>query len=304
MRLFATVFLAAAALGSCAKTPIAVAFDGKNAVAWIAKQAAFGPRAPGTAAHDSCFAFLIATLRDCTPAVTADTFDYYIPEARKSVRLMNAVARFRPAAGQRILLAAHWDTRLWADRDPNPALRNLPILGANDGGSGVAVLLEVAQLLKKRAPGLGVDIAFFDGEDLGTDQNPGGFFRGSNRYVTVHAGEPQPLFVIVVDMIGHRDASFYWEGNSEDKASNIVGLVWNRAKSLGIRRFYSGVKHTIYDDHIAFLNAGIPAIDIIDFDFPQWHTHKDDLSVISPEPLEDVGRVLVSIAMDADYIGN
>jgi Peptidase family M28 len=290
--------------GSCARTPPAVAFDGKNAVAWVERQVAFGPRAPGTAAHDSCFAFLIETLRGTTPVVSADTFSYYVPELEKTVTLMNALARYRPEARQRILLAAHWDTRPWADRDPNPALRNRPILGADDGGSGVAVLLELAQMLKKRAPALGVDIALFDGEDLGTEQNPSGFFRGSSRYVAVHAGESPPLFVIVLDLVGHRDASFYWEGNSEDKASNIVALVWNRARSLGIRRFYSGVKHTIYDDHIAFLNAGISAIDIIDFDFPQWHTHQDDLSIISSAPLEDVGRVLVSLVMDVNYIGN
>lgn len=273
-------------------------------MSWVEKQVAFGPRTPGTAAHDSCFAFLLETLRGAAPVVSADTFEYHVPELKKSVRLMNALARFAPERRQRILLAAHWDTRPWADRDPDPSLRDRPILGANDGASGVGVLLEVAETLKRQAPALGVDIALFDGEDLGTDTNPSGYFRGSNRYVAMHSEETPPLFVIVIDMVGHRDANFYWEGMSEDKASNIVGLVWNRARALGIRRFLPGVKHAIYDDHVAFLNNGIPAIDIIDFDFPEWHTHKDDLSILSPEPLQDVGRILVSLATDADYIGN
>ncbi|HEX7077354.1 MAG TPA: M28 family peptidase [Candidatus Eisenbacteria bacterium] len=296
--------MAALALGSCAKTRPAVAFDGKQAFAWVGRQVAFGPRAPGTAAHDSCFSFLLATLRQAAPIATADTFDYYVPELKKTVRLMNARARFRPEAKQRVVLAAHWDTRPWADRDPDPALRGRPIPGANDGGSGVAVLLEVAATLKRHAPALGVDIVLFDGEDLGTEQNPSGFFRGSNRYVVTTSGEPPPLFAIVIDMVGGRDAYFYWEGNSEDRASNIVSLVWNRARSLGQRRFLSGVKHTIYDDHIAFLNAGIPAIDIIDFDFPEWHTLKDDLSCVSPEPLESVGLVLLSLVTDPDFLGD
>lgn len=271
---------------------------------WAEKQVAFGPRVPGTAAHDSCFAFLLETLRGTTPDVEADTFSYTVPELKKTVRLMNVRARFRPESKQRVLLAAHWDTRPWADRDPDPARRGQPILGANDGASGVAVLLEVARMLKARGPALGVDIALFDGEDLGTETNPSGYFRGSIRYVAEHAAEPPPLFVILVDMVGRRGANFYWEGLSEDKASNIVSLVWDRARSLGIRRFLPGVKATVYDDHVAFLNAGIPAIDVIDFAFPEWHTHKDDLSILSPEPLEDVGRVLVSLVMDTDYVSN
>jgi glutaminyl-peptide cyclotransferase len=296
------VAILALALTSCGRTPEAHAFDGKRAYDWVARQVAFGPRAPGTTAHDSCFAALVAALRLNAPIVETDTFHYESPDLGKSVRLMNVLARFRPDQPRRVLLAAHWDTRPWADRDPDPNLRDRPILGANDGGSGVAVLLELAERLKRRAPAIGVDLALFDGEDLGTEKNPDGYFRGSKRYLEWRAGEPPPLFVIVIDMVGRKDAAFYWEGNSYDGASNIVLLLWTRAKDLGLRQFRSGVKYTIADDHVPFLSAGIPAIDVIDFDFPEWHTHKDDLSIIDPATLEAVGRVLQSLVTDADFL--
>lgn len=265
---------------------------------------AFGPRAPGTPGHDSCFAFLVATLKECAPVVETDTFFYSPPELGKEVRLMNVLARFAPREKKRILLGAHWDTRPWADRDPDPARRRDPILGANDGGSGVAVLLEVARVLQKRTPGVGVDIALFDGEDLGTDLNPNGYFRGSNQFVAWRSLEAPPLFVIVIDMVGRKGSEFWWEGHSHERASNIVDLVWTRAKSLRLQAFKNGVKHTIFDDHIPFLNAGIPAVNIIDFDFPEWHTHADVPAILDPGTLEAVGRVLVSLVTDTDFLND
>jgi glutaminyl-peptide cyclotransferase len=291
-------------LSSCAKTPHAEAFDGKRAYEWVQRQVAFGPRTPGTAAHDSCFADLVRGLRLTTDAVEVDTFHYESPELGKDVRLMNVLARFKPSESKRVLLAAHWDTRPWADRDPDPAKRNQPILGANDGASGVAILMALAERLNRRAPGLGVDIALFDGEDLGTETNPNGYFRGSKRYVEWRSKEPPPLFVVVLDMVGRKDASFYWEGNSYEQASNIVLLIWNKAKDLQLRQFKSGVKFSISDDHIPFLQNQIPAIDVIDFDFPQWHTRGDVLSVIDPVTLEAVGRVLQTLVTDADFLAN
>jgi hypothetical protein len=268
----------------------------------VERQVAFGPRAPGTPGHDSCYAFLLDTLRSFAPVVEADTFRYYVPKLGREVALYNLLARFEPRAERRILLGAHWDTRPWADQDPDPARRHEPILGANDGGSGVAVLLELARHLRAERPSIGVDIALFDGEDLGTAENQDGWFRGSKRFVVWRAGQPPPLFVVVVDMVGERGAEFHWEGNSYDQAQNIVEVVWDAAKRLNIRSFRSDVRHRVFDDHIPFQNAGIPAIVVIDFDFPQWHTHADDLRVIDPRSLEDVGRVLQSIVNDPSYI--
>ena len=282
----------------------AAAFDGKRAFTWLTRQCSFGPRVPGTAAHDSCFAFLVSTLRDYATEVEVDTFTYDSPVLNDEVRLMNVVARFRPEWKQRVLLGAHWDTRAWADRDPIPAKRHLPVLGANDGASGVAILLEIARLLKKNPPEVGVDIVLFDGEDLGTEADPNGWFRGSNRYVEETSDKPPPLFVIVIDMVGKKDLALHWEGKSRELASNIVDLVWGEANTLGVRSFRSDVRHTVFDDHTPFLNAGIPAVDIIDFDYPSWHTTHDTPDKCSPESLEGVGRVLLSLVTKPNFLRN
>jgi glutaminyl-peptide cyclotransferase len=293
-------------LGSCSRPASAVAFDGKRAFSVLERQCAFGPRYPGSEAHDSCFAYLVSTLRSYAPVVEVDTFTYDSPALKKQVRLMNVVARFRPGVKQRVVLAAHWDTRPWADRDPVVAKQHLPILGANDGASGVAVILELARVLRQshEQPTVGVDLALFDGEDLGTDADPSGFFRGSSRYVEWKSEETPPIFVVVVDMVGSKTMVLHWEGNSRKNASNIVDLVWEEARSLGVRNFRSDVKHTVFDDHIPFLNAGIPAIDLIDFDYPYWHTTHDTVDKCSAESLEAVGRVLLSVITKPNLLSN
>lgn len=267
----------------------------------IERQCAFGPRVPGTAAHDSCFAWLTGRFRELASEVQVDTFSYDSPELGKEVRLMNLIARFRPRAKERILFGAHWDSRPWADKDPVPALRSRPVLGANDGASGVAVLLEVARVLRKSGTPIGVDLVLFDGEDLGSEENPNGWFRGSLRY-TERMGENRPMFVIVVDMVGKKDLTLRWEANSRQQASNLVDLVWQEARELGIKNFRSVQGSQIFDDHIPFLNAGVPAIDLIDFDFPEWHTTHDTPAVCSPQSLEAVGAVLVSLATKASFL--
>jgi glutaminyl-peptide cyclotransferase len=267
----------------------------------LERQCAFGPRVPGTAAHDSCFAWLASRFRAYASVIEVDTFSYDSPEFGREVRLMNLTARFRPQAKERILFGAHWDSRAWADRDPDPAKRKNPVLGANDGASGVAVLLEVARVLKKTGTPIGVDLVLFDGEDMGTDENPNGWFRGSTRYVD-RLGESRPLFVIVVDMVGKKDLNLSWEADSREQASNIVDLVWQEARELGIKNFRSTPGPKVFDDHIPFLNASIPAIDLIDFAFPEWHTTKDLPRLCSPQSLEAVGTVLVSLATKASFL--
>jgi Zn-dependent M28 family amino/carboxypeptidase len=258
---------------------------------------------PGTAAHDSCFSWLAARFRELAPVVETDSFTYDSPELNREVRLTNLVARFRPQAKERILFGAHWDSRPWADHDPDPARRNRPVLGANDGASGVAVLLEVARVLKRTGTPIGVDLALFDGEDLGTEANPDGFFRGSTRYVE-WIGDKRPLFVVVIDMVGKRDLNLAWEINSRKQASNVVDLVWQEAHDLGIRNFKSVPGPQVFDDHVPFLNASIPAVDLIDFDFPEWHTTHDTPAVCSRESLEAVGAVLVSLATKASFLSH
>lgn len=269
----------------------------------LERQCAFGPRVPGTAPHDSCFAWLVARFRELAPVVETDTFTYDSPDMGREVKLMNLVARFRPKAKERILFGAHWDSRPWSDKDPDPAKRKNPVLGANDGASGVAVLLEVARVLKKTGTPIGVDLVLFDGEDLGTEKDPDGWFRGSTRYVQ-RMGDDRPIFVIVIDMVGKKDLALQWEINSRNQASNVVEMVWGEARELGIKTFKSAPGPQVYDDHIPFLNASIPAIDLIDFDFPEWHTTHDVPSVCSSESLEAVGTVLVSLATKASFLSH
>ncbi|HTK69931.1 MAG TPA: M28 family peptidase [Candidatus Eisenbacteria bacterium] len=294
------------ALGSCSRPAAATAFDGKRAFSVLERQCAFGPRYPGSEAHDSCFAYLVSALRAYAPVVECDTFYYDSPVLKKRVQLMNVVARFRPGVKQRVLIGAHWDTRPWADRDPVLAKRHLPILGANDGASGVAVVVELARALRMghEQPSVGVDLALFDGEDLGTDADPTGYFRGSQRYVEWKSEETPPLFAVIIDMVGSSTMVLHWEGNSRKMASNIVDLVWGEANSLGVRSFRSDVKHTVYDDHIPFLNAGIPAIDLIDFDYPSWHTTHDTVDKCSAESLGGVGKVLLSVVTKPNLLAN
>ena len=291
--------LAFLALHSCRQP--ADAFDSKRAFAMLERQCAFGPRVPGSPAHDSCFAFLANQLRTLAPVVETDTFTYDSPDLGREVKLMNVLARFHPKSKERILFTTHWDSRPWADLDPKPALRSRPVPGANDGASGVAVLLEVARVLRKERPAIGVDLALFDGEDLGTETNPSGYFRGSTRFVEWR-GDDRPIFVINIDMVGKRDLNLISEAISREQASNIVDLVWGEAQWLGIRNFRSGTGRRIFDDHVPFLNAGIPAINLIDFDFPEWHTTHDTPAVCSPASLEAVGRVLLSLATRAAFL--
>jgi peptidase M28-like protein len=298
--LFAALLLAFL-LPSCRHQAAAAAFDGKRAFAALERQCAFGPRVPGTAPHDSCFRWLTARFRELAPVVVVDSFTYDSPDLKHEVRLTNLVARFRPQSKERILFGAHWDSRPWADRDPDPAKRGHPVLGANDGASGVAVLLEVARVLKKNGSPIGVDLVLFDGEDLGTETNPDGFFRGSMRYVE-RIGEDRPLFAIVIDMVGKRDLNLKWEINSRNQASNVMDLIWQEAKEQGLNQFKSVPGPQVYDDHIPFLNASIPAVDLIDFDFPEWHTTHDTPAVCSSESLQAVGSVLVSLATKATFL--
>ena len=292
------------ALGMLSCSKHAEAFDGNRAFDWIKRQCAFGPRTPGTAAHDSCFAFLVSEFAKQAGVVETDTFHYYSAALKKDLTMFNAVARFQPQYSPRILIGAHWDTRPWADKDPIPARRHLPVLGANDGASGVAVLLELARHLKTANLTVGVDLAIFDGEDLGTEEDPNGWFRGSNRYVEWKSGEKPPVFVIIVDLVGKKNLALHWEGHSRRMAPNIVDLVWEEGRSLGVRSFRSDIKHTIFDDHVPFLNAEIPAIVLIDFDYPEWHTTHDYPDKCSPESLEGVGKVLLSLVTKPDLVSH
>jgi Zn-dependent M28 family amino/carboxypeptidase len=190
------------------------------------------------------------------------------------------------------LIGAHWDTRPWADADPDSSVHDEPILGANDGASGVAVLLEIANALASRVPVCAVDLAFFDAEDLG-GRDGQQFALGSAHYVSVMR-EP-PSAVIVIDLIGDRDLDIPVERYSQDLAPALVKVVWDAAGSLGISQFRDEPHKYILDDHVPFLGAGVPAVDIIDIEYEYWHTLDDTPDKCSPASLDAVGTLLLHL---------
>lgn len=227
------------------------------------------------------------------------TFSARHPRYPEGLTLTNIAARFGlerfPDGGSRIALVAHWDSRPWCDASPDPADHALPVPGANDGASGVAVLLEMARLLRESPPDLGVDLVFVDGEDLGTDDFPAGYCIGSKRYVAA-IGEVRPFAAIVLDLVGDADLSIPVEPQSRASAPWLVEKIWEAASRAGQRRYFdpSDVP-PVYDDHVPFIAAGIPAVDLIDFDYAAWHTPQDDLSNVSAASLGAVGATLVEL---------
>jgi len=269
-------------------------FDGEKAFAYLSEQCQFGPRYPGSAGHDRTRKYLLDKLSFQTNLVKTQDFVYFDQSQKVKLELTNIISSFYPEKKERVLLSAHWDTRPLADQDPDTAMRSKPVLGANDGASGVAVLLEIARIISQRKPKWGMDIVFFDGEDWGSEDDLDKFCLGS-KYFAENKGGYQPKFGILLDMVGDKELTFYQEGYSSTYAKEIVDLVWSRAKSLGLACFKDSVKHFVYDDHLPLLSAGIPCIDLIDFDYPYWHTTQDTPDKCSPESLQKIGDLLIEI---------
>jgi Zn-dependent M28 family amino/carboxypeptidase len=211
----------------------------------------------------------------------------------KELELTNIIAMFRPDHRSRILLCCHYDTRPISDEAVAQSDRHIPVPGANDGASGTAVLMEVANVLSKSQPPVGVDLVFFDGED-----NPGEMLLGSREFAQRYP-DYKPLFGILVDMVGDKDLSIKKELYSDRVAPEIVNRVWRKAYSLGYGSiFRQEVGYAVVDDHIPLLRSGIRCIDVIDFDYPHWHTPDDTPDKCSSESLEIVSEVLVSLIFD------
>lgn len=269
--------------------------DGARAQARVVHQVEAGPRVPGTEAHARILGWLQDELSRLGGRVERQAFTD--STLGRPLALTNVIARFGPESARHargaadIVLCAHWDSRPWADQDPDPAYARLPVPGANDGASGVAVLLEVAELMSRRPPKVAVDLVFFDGEDLGGAGAPEEFCLGSRHYAAGLAGGPKPRAAFLFDMVGDRDLRIHPEVQSAERAANLVALVLEGARATGATAFRSDPLHAITDDHVPLLEAGVPAVDIIDFDYPAWHTHRDLPDQTSAESLAQVSRV-------------
>lgn len=283
-------------------------FSADSAYIFIEEQVKFGPRNPGSEGHQNARRYLIDKLRSYAgnSSVYAQNFDFEGYEDEK-FRLTNIIAAFNPTARDRILLAAHWDTRPRAEEELDNNLAQEPILGADDGGSGVAVLLELARIFSQNKPGIGVDILLFDGEDYGHKTDLDFYFLGARHW---SANPPvtgyNPRFAILLDMVGASGATFVKEGFSVRYAPNLVENVWSVADELGHSNYFVNQRGgPVADDHMIVNQvAQIPMINIINYRSPDgqsvqfaphWHTHNDNMDIIDKNTLQAVGDVLIEI---------
>ncbi|MCQ2272077.1 MAG: M28 family peptidase [Bacteroidales bacterium] len=283
-----------------------LAFDGDSAFAFVKAQTDFGPRVPNSEAHQKCAEYLISTLGQYCDTVYVQSFVATAYDGKK-LDSKNIIGSFSPEIKEnRILLASHWDSRPMADHDAIEANRNKPIDGADDGASGVGVLLELARQLQKDRPQVGIDIIFFDVEDYGTPSSvnlPGDWWCLGSQYWAEHPHVDgyTARFGILLDMVGAPDAKFYHEYMSTYYAQDVVSKVWGTAYKLGYgSMFINQQANPITDDHY-YVNklAHIPMIDIIHQDNTTgtgfrsvWHTTNDNINNISAATLEKVGKVL------------
>ena len=283
-------------------------FNADSAYQYTAQQVAFGPRVPNTEAHRQCGEWLEAELTRLGAQVTAQrvtlrAYDGTVLAAR------NIIGSYKPETRKRVILCAHWDSRPWADADPDPKNHRTPILGANDGASGVGVLLEVARQLQAQPTAIGIDIIFFDAEDYGThadeEESTEGitWCLGSQYWARVpHTADYMARFGILLDMVGGKDARFHREGYSDYYAKHVVDKVWAAAHASGHGGWFpyadGGV---ITDDHLPINEiARIPCIDIIghypETGFaPTWHTMDDTMDNIDPTVLRAVGQTVMQV---------
>jgi hypothetical protein len=282
--------------GGCQSLP--VQFDGVQAFRYLEAQCAFGPRNPGSDGYRQCREYLYEMLAGAADTVFYQEFTLPDPTGGDSLALANIIARFNPDAPRQILLGAHWDTRPWADQDPDVSRREEPILGANDGASGVAVLLELARLFHETPPPVGVTLVLFDGEDLGQQGKPRSYARGAS-YFARNLPIPRPEYAIVLDMVGDVDLNLPIERYSYEQHPDLMRRLWRQAKELELTAFVQQLGNRVFDDHVPLWEeARIPAVDIIDFQYPNftanyWHTHQDIPQNCSPVSLQQVGTLLV-----------
>jgi hypothetical protein len=291
-------------------------FNEDSAYSFVEKQVKFGPRVPNTEIQKKCADFLAAKLKSYLGNVIIQETKVKAYNGTM-LRCMNIISSYKPEVNNRIFLCAHWDTRPYADEDPDPKNFNTPIDGANDGGSGVGVLLEIARQISLKNPKIGVDIILFDCEDYGQPENSkepkveDSWCLGSQYWAkNPHKPKYYAKYGILLDMVGARNAVFQKEGFSTSFAPDVVSRVWNAAFRAGYSNYFLNQTggSTIVDDHY-YINKiiGIPTIDIIHLNagygssFPkEWHTVKDNMDVIDRSTLKAVGQTLMTVLYEEE----
>ncbi len=286
------------------RTLEAIPFDGNAAFQMLTRLCDLGPRTSGSPGMLQQQQLLASHFQELGGTVSLQKFERRHPQDGSRVELANLIVQWHPEREERILLCAHYDTRPMADQDPDPARRTLPMPGANDGASGVAVLAELGRHMPGLPGKVGVDFVLFDGEEFVVDDRRDPYFLGSEHFAREYV-QRRPAYryraAVLLDMVGDKDLRIYQEGHSISWRDSrpLVNEIWRVARQLGVREFVPRVGHTVRDDHLALHNiARIPACDIIDFDYPRpgvgslWHTTRDTPENCSPLSLAKVGWVL------------
>lgn len=296
------------------KTVAIPVFNGDSAYYYIQKQVDFGPRVPGSEAHENCSQYLISTLKRFTDSVHVQNFGARAYNG-KVLAGKNIIASFEPEKADRIFLCAHWDSRPYADHDDDPKNHKIPIDGANDGASGVGVLLEIARQLSTNQPNLGIDIILFDLEDYGPPQDSqqrgeGDWWALGSQYWSRNTHIPGYFarYGILLDMVGAKDATFKMEGFSLYYAPGLLKKVWNTANRIGYNDLFLFEQGGYIEDDHKYINEilKIPTIDIIHLDhesvngsfFDHWHTVDDTMDHISKPILKAVGQTVLTVIFE------
>lgn len=277
-------------------------FSGDTALTYVKSQLDFGPRIPGSEAHRRTGDWIVAQMRERADTVVEQSWTH-VTMSGDTLPMRNILARYRPRASERVLYVTHWDTRPISDQAKDSAERQLPVPGANDGASGVALFIALGDALRKTPPNVGLDLLFVDGEDYGDFPNDGDLAAAKDvligsRYFAQHLPTEgyTPLYGVLWDMIGDRDLQIFQEGYSIRRAPEVVDLVWSKAADLGYSRYFVRTPgQYIIDDQVPLLDAGLHVIDVIDYTFPYHHTPQDTFDKVSASSLQVVGDVALSL---------
>ena len=302
--------LVALGITACRDARPQTAFDGNKALGYVRDQLAFGPRIPGSEGARKTGDWIVQKMRPLADTVIEQRWTHVTAKG-DTLPLRNILARFRPNEKQRILYLTHWDTRPFADASPVLGDQKRPMPGANDGASGPALFIALAEVLKKTPPQYGVDLLFVDGEDYGDFSTDTDVLMGS-KYFADHLPDPdyRPLFGVLYDMIGDASLQIYQEGHSLRAAPEVVTRVWAVARELGYDRYFlAQTTGPITDDHVPFIRRGLRVIDVIDIDYcldgstgcgadpanNLHHTQGDTMDRISAKSLQIVGDVALRL---------
>jgi len=271
-------------------------FNGTRAYEYLVRQVEFGPRVPGTNASKACREFCCEHFSALGMDVDSQVTTFFDPYSKTDSPLVNIIARYHGETEDSlsIVLMTHYDSRPRTDYALDTSKRDQPIDGANDGASGVAVLMELANMLAARPAPCNVDIVLVDGEDWGKPGDHDYYLLGS-RHFAQSGIRDRYYFGIVIDMIGDSKQEIFREQYSEMFNPKLNDLVWNTAEDLNVASFRDSTKHAMIDDHLSLNVGGVPTILIIDFDYPYWHTELDTPNRCSAQSLANVGQVLAKV---------